>query len=350
MLDRHGDRIDRRNAHDIFVPLYNNQIPPGASDVIHYLFKVPEDVNSSITVNVKLLYRKFDTTYIKKIKGDSFTTNDLPIVTIASDSITFPVGSSDPTMVSAEPEIPLWQRWNDYGIALLRKGDKGSNKGELRQAEQAFKMVENLGKADGALNQARVYIKEGRLDDASAALIRAIENDMPANKWSIAWFSGIVNKQNGFLDEAIKNYYDIINTNFIDARKRGFDFSKDYRVLNELGQTLFERARQERGEKNRDSREKILHEARDIFNKALKIDPENYVAHYNLSLIYSRLNNDDLEKDHRSAYLKYKPDDNARDRAINIHRLKNPAANHAAQPVVIYDLQRTDAFDGVGEG
>ena len=28
MLDRNGNRIDRRNAQDIFVPLYNKQIPP----------------------------------------------------------------------------------------------------------------------------------------------------------------------------------------------------------------------------------------------------------------------------------------------------------------------------------
>src|SRR6185503_9737809 len=30
MLDRDGNRIDRRNPQDIFTPLYNNQIPPGA--------------------------------------------------------------------------------------------------------------------------------------------------------------------------------------------------------------------------------------------------------------------------------------------------------------------------------
>ena len=29
MLDRNGHRIDRRNPQDIFVPLYNKQIPPG---------------------------------------------------------------------------------------------------------------------------------------------------------------------------------------------------------------------------------------------------------------------------------------------------------------------------------
>jgi hypothetical protein len=28
MLDRDGQRIDRRNPQDIFVPLYNQQIPP----------------------------------------------------------------------------------------------------------------------------------------------------------------------------------------------------------------------------------------------------------------------------------------------------------------------------------
>ena len=30
MLDRDGNRIDRRNPQDIFMPLYNHQIPPGA--------------------------------------------------------------------------------------------------------------------------------------------------------------------------------------------------------------------------------------------------------------------------------------------------------------------------------
>ena len=34
MLDREGNRIDRRNPEDIFIPLYNHQIPPGAADVV----------------------------------------------------------------------------------------------------------------------------------------------------------------------------------------------------------------------------------------------------------------------------------------------------------------------------
>ncbi len=30
LLDREGNRINRRNPQDIFVPLYNHQVPPGA--------------------------------------------------------------------------------------------------------------------------------------------------------------------------------------------------------------------------------------------------------------------------------------------------------------------------------
>jgi len=41
MLDHEGRRIDRRNAQDIFVPLYDHQIPPGAADVVHYVLEVP---------------------------------------------------------------------------------------------------------------------------------------------------------------------------------------------------------------------------------------------------------------------------------------------------------------------
>ncbi len=36
MLDRNGNRINRRNAQDIFTPLYSHQIPPGAGQTIHY--------------------------------------------------------------------------------------------------------------------------------------------------------------------------------------------------------------------------------------------------------------------------------------------------------------------------
>ncbi len=47
---------------------------------------------------------------------------------------------------------------------------------------------------------------------------------------------------------------------------------------------------------------------------------------------------------HRALHARYKVDDNARDRAVAAARRRDPAADHAADPVVIYDLQRPGAF------
>ena len=46
--------------------------------------------------------------------------------------------------------VNAWERWNDYGIGLLLEGTTGSEKGELRQAADAFAEVERLGRPDGA--------------------------------------------------------------------------------------------------------------------------------------------------------------------------------------------------------
>ena len=340
MLDRNGNRIDRRNPQDIFTPLYNNQIPPGAADTVHYSFTVPRDLKQPLTVEARLHYRKFDAPYVKHFMRDPKARNTLPVVVMASDRVTFPVAGT--AAQNPESKIDLWQRWNDYGIGPLRKGGRG----ELRQAEAAFSEVEKLGRGDGALNIARSAMREGRLDDAAAALKRAAEAKTPAPRWTITWFTGLVNKQNGRLDEAIADFRAVIGTQFADARNRGFDFSKDYGALDELGQTLYERAKLERGANRAAQREALLREAADWFEKALALDSEDLAAHYNLSLIATALGDSARAERHRELYARYKPDDNARDTTVAKHRMANPAANHAAEPVVIYSLQRDGRYTG----
>lgn len=357
MLDKDGNRIDRRNPQDIFTPLYNHQIPPGAGYVVHYSFTVPTDLDAPLEFEVKLNYRKFDTIYYNYVFGTGYThgapfqrTNDLPIRVIARDAIAFPIGNP-PTpgtpVLNPESPIPTWQRWNDYGIGLLNKGDKGSEKGELIQATHAFEQVERLGRFDGPVNLARVFFKEGRLQDAVAALRRAADTNTftpPAPRWTRAWFTGLVNKQNGFLDEAISEFTSILEDRYPELDQRGFDFSRDYEVLNELGQTLFERAKMERGASRKADRERLLREAVRRFDQTLAIDPENVTAHYNLGLIHAQLGNGDQAAEHRRLHEKYRPDDNARDRAVTAARLRDPAADHAAQAIVLYDLQRPGAW------
>jgi tetratricopeptide (TPR) repeat protein len=357
MLDREGQRVDRRNPQDIFTPLYNHQIPPGAANVVHYDLLVPTNAADSLTVDVKLQYRKFDTIYYNYIYGKGYTngapfqiTNDLPITTIASDRIVFPVAPPNSGILALaqdgrerkiEPQtnsIPEWQRWNDYGIGLLLEGDRGSEKGELIQAAQAFSMVEQRGRADGAMNLARVYYKEGRLDDAVSALQRAAKFDPPAPRWTRAWLNGLVNKQLGNLDLAIAEFTSILEDRYPELDKRGFDFSKDYEIINELGMALFERAKLERGEQRRAMRESFLRQAVAQFRKTLDLDSENLAAHYNLALIHGQLGESELAEKHRKLHDRFRPDDNARDRAVTIARRRDAAADHAAQSIVIYSL------------
>ena len=349
MLDKDGNRIDRRNPQDIFTPLYNHQIGPGAAQVVHYSFTVPPDLTAPVTFEVQLQYRKFDTIYLNYVYGRGYTngapfqvTNDLPITTIAADSVTFPIaGRGGLPSSNSESPIPTWQRWNDYGIGLLLEGETGSEKGELIQAAQAFAEVEKLGRWDGPVNLARGYYKEGRLDDAVAALQRATKADPPAPRWLVAWFTGLVNKQNGFLEEAVKEFTSILEDNDPALAARGFDFSKDYLVINELGQTLFEFAKRQRD--NPAKERELLRESVKRFQQTLALDPENLAAHYNLALLYAQLEDTDHAIEHLREHEKYRPDDNARDRAIAIERRRNPAADHAAQAIVIYPLQRSGA-------
>ncbi len=221
----------------------------------------------------------------------------------------------------------------------------GSNLGELRQAEEAFARVEALQRPDGPLNRARVYIKEGRLAEAVEALTRAAEFEPPAPEWSVAWFTGLVNKQNGHIDEARQNFLALVEMDTDETRRRGFDFSLDYRLLNELGQTCFERAKLERGPERKAQHDAFLTEAVTWFERTLDIDPENATAHYNLSLLNAQLGNAEQADHHRALHTKYKIDDNARDHAIAAARLISPSANHAAEAIVIYDLQRQGAYE-----
>ncbi len=324
MLDRNGNRVDRRNPQDIFTPLYNHQIPPGAGQAVHYSFTVPQNQNEPLTVEVKLQYRKFDTIYLNYVFGKDYTngapfavSNDLPITTIASDKITFPIAD----LAAANTASPLTP--------------------SLSPAHEPHPLPLGGGEGRGEGGAGPGDFKEGRLDDAVAALQRAVRFNPPAPRWTVAWLSGLVNKQNGFLDEAIREFRSILEDRDPELDRRGFDFSKDYEVINELGQTCFERAKRERG--NPERQKEFLQKAVEQFQQTLARDAENLTAHFNLALIYAQLGDEQTAAFHRREHEKYLPDYNAADRTVAIARRAHPAADHAAQATVIYPLQRPGA-------
>ncbi len=146
-----------------------------------------------------------------------------------------------------------------------------------------FTKVAELGRADGWVNLARVYQREGRIPDALAALEKAANHKEPAAPWVINWLTGQINASNGLLDEAIASFESVLATK-IPARK--FDFSIDYRVINDLGSALYVRARIEFPVTS-PARRDFLHRAIAAYRRTLAIDSENVAAHWGLAQAYS---------------------------------------------------------------
>lgn len=352
MLDREGNRIARRNAQDIFVPLYNNQIPPGVGDVTHLRLTVPGDARAPIAIETEVRYRKFDAGYLRFTTGDDGRANDLPVMVLARDEVALPVRAADGTVygdATGEPSpIPEWERHYDYGTGLFREGDRGMGRGALRQAEEAFERVRALAPPVGALALARLRFAEGRLDEAAASLAEAAAADAPSpppSPWTIAYLSALVDRQNGRPEKALANLRRVAATDFEGARERGFDFSRDVRVWNEIAESALELASLA-GDGDPASRLAALAEAESALRASLAIDSEQDVAWWLLNRTLEAKGDAEGAAEARARHAIHKPDETARERAVRAARAKYPWADHAAEATVIYDMQRADRFLG----
>ena len=233
---------------------------------------------------------------------------------------------------------------------------KGS--AEFRQAEFAFKQVEKFDRYDGPLNRARLYWSEGRLDEAVAALNQAREYESPAPpSWTLNWLAGVVNLEQSNFESAEQNFRNVLESDTAEHRERGFDFSQDYVVRNLLGEALFHLARKKRSQGD-PAEQHYLEAAVGEFKKTLKFDSENSAAHHQLSQLYEALRSKELKDDHqelankyqeladthRARHERFRVDDEARGIAVGLAKEKYPAANAAAEAVVVYQLQRAGNF------
>ncbi len=361
MLDREGNRIARRNAQDIFVPLYNNQIPPGVGDVTHLRLEVPADASAPVEIETEVRYRKFDAFYQRYTTDDPSRVNDLPVMVLARDSVALPVRAADGTVHGAtggaERGIVRWERFYDYGTGLFREGDRGMGRGALRQAEQAFEEVRAGAPAVGSLALARLQFKEGRLDEAAESLAASAAADPPA-PWTIAFYSALIDRQNGRPESALVNLRRLSTTAFEGAAARDFDFSRDVRVWNELAESALEAAIEAATEAaieaprgadaaaGTPTREAYLDEAVAALERSLAIDPEQDVALWLLNRALEAKGDAEGAAAARARHAIHKPDETAREKAVRAARAKYPWADHAAEATVIYDFSREGRFLG----
>ncbi|HJZ89263.1 MAG TPA: tetratricopeptide repeat protein, partial [Gemmataceae bacterium] len=288
MLDRNGNRIDRRNPQDIFTPLYDHQIPPGAANVVHYRLDIPADVKGSVEITAKLRYRKFDYKYMAYVHKDK-PVPKLPIVDMCADKVVLPVESGADVPPQESPIQPAWQRWNDYGIACYLEAGAGAKRGQTKQAVAAFKTLLTLDVKDANphahINLARIYIDDGRLNAAAAELEKARQYGPEKFWWKLAWFAALVNSENDRdLEAAIADLKKIADPANRDPDNNR-DFTRDAVVLNRLANIQFKKADGELG----DARRGLFLEAIETCDRVLAIDSEDAATHNRLFQCYTAI-------------------------------------------------------------
>ncbi len=309
VLGHDGEWVDRRQPHTIHVPLYNNQIPPGADRVVHYRFTVPKDAKGSVTLTAAVNYRKASRDYSIFVGGPDAL--KLPVVTITADSVTLPVAPAADTFLAKDvrrgnPDWPerSWIRYNDYGIGLLLQGD-------LKGASAIFAKVAEMAKdkPDGPLNLARAKVQEGDLPAAKAALAEA-EKRKPG--WpKTAFFRAVVSKEEGRVEDA-----------FSDLALVEKKYPKDRTVLNQIARLNYVAGK--------------YAEALPYIDRVLDIDGEDLTAHYNAMLCLKALGRSQEAAAEEKWYRYFKDDEQARSLAVAF-RQKNPIANRESQPVHVHD-------------
>jgi tetratricopeptide (TPR) repeat protein len=328
IVDRNGNPIHKRNAQDIYAPVYASVIGPGTAQVVHYSLTVPQPPGDALTVRARLLWRKFDRKYTEfahKANPDGFKRfedcPDLPITEICRSEITLPIvsttasGSNEP--VDKSELAADWMRFNDYGIGLWLQSD-------TEGAEQAFAEVARLvpARIDGHRNLARVALRDGRLTTAYDHLLKCEE--LAPNDAQTAWFWGVLLQEDGRYVEAASAYLRVLQK-----------FPEDRATWRKLGRTYY-----------LDNR---FEEAIEAMNEVLKFDSEDRVAHYHIMLAARALGQAERADEAEAAYRRYKIDESAAE-VTKSYRLANPHDNRETQSIHIHDLTvSTEVALGHGE-
>jgi len=318
LVDKHGQRIAKRNAPDIHTAVYANVIPPSGSDLARYTFTIPEDTPlGELTVKASLKWRKFTREYTEFV-FEGVEVPDLPITTIASDAVTVTLGDDDSEPDAREPSPDDWKRFNDYGVALALDG---VTKEALTAFEQVARMVPD--RPDGWRNQARQYLVDGDFDACERMLRKATEA-APEDYKNAFWWGRLFEERGGASLEDALVQFRAVTEMYPDSRD----------TWARLGRTLMHLGRYE--------------EAIKAFLQVLRIDPEHALAHEKRSEAYGSLAEqaeDPRRKaafqyasgEARRAYLKYKIDEDAQKATLS-YRDTHPHDHRMCQRVVIHEL------------
>ncbi|MEE4382497.1 MAG: multiheme c-type cytochrome [Pseudomonadales bacterium] len=332
LVDEYGNPIDRRNVEDIVATAFSTEVPPGASRVVHYRFRTPAAPSGPIQFEAELLYRKFSTDYLNFSLPSQDGRNTLPVARIHRTQVDVMLeGSSDTVSPERNGLVDgLETRLNDYAIAMLLADQRA----QFRQAEQLFTELADRGFTPARLNLIRLLLEEGRIEEADVQLSEIDHTRLP-NPWTAQWYAALVALRSGDPEQGVTLLESLRSGEGI-ARSRGFDFSRDYDLLDALieGYLLRAATMGGSGETYRNS----LLEALQTAHRLLELDPERAPTHHRLRDIYRLLGDGEKASEHDELFDRYHLDETITQAAIARARRRDPWIDALAQPVVIHEL------------
>lgn len=296
ILDEQARPITRHQIWLTNIKAYDNSIPPGRSDLARFRFRMP-DVQQAVTLRARVNYRRLNQEYTNYVLTRQKRQMALPVVRMSEAVVT--VTAHDHQAMSAthkvtgnsQSEIPLWKRWNDYGIGLLEQAQHS-------QAAEAFRRAAALNPADSNLLVSEA-IAEMRTEKFSPVREQWRRADgllnaallLDSMNWRGRFFKSLLLRGDGRLADAINELSQIAK-----------QYPRDREVIRNLGQSLYTLGR--------------IPEAREKFETLVAIDPTDSGAWQFLSSIYTSEGRTTDAERAQSLYLRWRDDPRAYDIAL----------------------------------
>ncbi len=271
-----GEFVDNHKVWTIHSVAYDHTVPAGRSVLVRYEFRIPFNAKGPITITARVNYRHLRQSYLNNVFGKDHPA--YPVVEISSRTRTLNIGDNEVTQPDPH-DNPDWMRWNNYGIASL-------DQVQYSDAVHAFARVVKLRPdyADGYTNIALTNIQWEKYGSARNSLGEALRLS-PDNARAL-YYMALVERRTGNSEAEIADLEKVVAQ---------YPMSSDAR--RELGKSYY--------------REHRLQEARTQFEALQQIEPDDVAAHYNLSLIYARLGEDDKASEQAALFADKKADPNA---------------------------------------
>ena len=299
-----GEFVDNHKVWTIHSVAYDNTVAAGRSALVRYQFRLPASVSGQVSVTAKVNYRHLRQSYLNNIFGPDHPA--YPVVEIASRTRILNIGENKPEAPDPDDNAD-WMRWNNLGIALL-------DQFQYAESVAAFTEVIKLRNdyVDGYTNVGLTEISWEKYESARTAIRRALSLD-PNNARAL-YYDGLLQRRAGNTQQEIADFRKVVEM---------FPQSRDAR--RELGITYYQ--------------QKDEHAALEQFEALQQIDPDDLVAHYNLSILYRRMGQPDKAAEEQARFIDKKVDPGAPTYSLNFLRVHPEIATESIPWHMHSDLQ-----------